>query len=476
MVEKAKAADAQKAALPTKVCTVCEQTKPITEFYERGGSSQCKACRRARAVKYRETHPKPKRKLPGVILNGVYWPPPSEVQRTPSAQINISGSNPTGGPQGPGGRRTPGYSSNAWNAMRAKYGDQLDQLDKRSQDPQTPAMFSSFDRAVDRFEATIKRFEQKFGGADAGFSSRIQNLRTNMGTPESSFKVAQILRQGNIAQGAGIRGGLSGQYQVGKIGAELQRIEATLEKQLKLETNPVLSQHCKRQKDAIYVRKSRIAANGSPGAVGSIAQGLGGLAGSAWAGRLGVYGAAAGAVAGAAYEVARAPYDANMKLAQVYGAGQQYRDFEISQRRLGAAGGFAGSDLEALRRSSPSNVTGQGLPPELRAFGLSPEDVTKYAGAYGVPQRTARGTLDIAEQARMASLAPGMGLSEESVAKMAGQARTMTFGNFSAAGKLSSPSFRRVMSMATTQGLDSSRLASSWSRFSSDRCLVGRKV
>ena len=256
-------------------------------------------------------------------------------------QINLSGQAPQGGqPQ-------QGYYSNAFEQAKARHADALSNLEKRSQDPQTPAMFSSFDRAVDRFEATVKRMEQKFGGADAGFSSRIQNLRTGMGTPESSFKVAQILRQGNMAQGAGIRGGLSGQYQVGKISEELRRMEATLEKQLKLESNPSALAALQRQKDAIYVAKSRIAANGSPGTVGSIAQGLGGLAGSAWAGRLGVYGAAAGAVAGAAYEVARAPYDANMKLASVYGAGQQYRDFEISQRRLGAAGGFAGRDLEA---------------------------------------------------------------------------------------------------------------------------------
>jgi hypothetical protein len=75
IVEKAKAADAARATLPRKLCTACGQEKPITEFYEHG--AQCKVCRRAKVTVYRETHPKPKRKLPGVILNGVYWPPPT---------------------------------------------------------------------------------------------------------------------------------------------------------------------------------------------------------------------------------------------------------------------------------------------------------------------------------------------------------------------------------------------------------------
>jgi hypothetical protein len=76
LTQKALAADAQKGALPTKVCSgPCGQLLPITEFYQHGG--QCKACRRARATAYREAHPKPKRRLPGVVLNGTYWPPPT---------------------------------------------------------------------------------------------------------------------------------------------------------------------------------------------------------------------------------------------------------------------------------------------------------------------------------------------------------------------------------------------------------------
>jgi hypothetical protein len=371
--------------------------------------------------------------------------------------INISGQPPQGPQGGP-----QGYHSSSWDSMRSKYGDALTNLESRSKDPQTPSMQSSFGRAVDRFEQAARRLEQRFGGADAGFASRVQNLRTGMGTPEGAFKVSQILRQGNIAQGSAIRGGLTGQYQTGKISEELRRIEATLEKQLKLESNPSALAALQRQKDAVYIAKSRISASGPPGALGGVLRGAGALAGAEWASRLGVYGAAAGAVAGTAYEIAKAPYTANQKLAGMYAVGQQYRDFEVSQRRLGAAGGFAGRDLEALTLSH-SNLPGQGLPQELRTFGMSPEDVTRYAGAYGVPQRSARGTLDVAEQARLASLAPGMGLSEESAAKMAGQARSMTFGSFSTAEYFTR--LQKVMGMATTQGLDSSRLASSWSGF-----------
>jgi hypothetical protein len=76
LTQKAITADAQKATLPRKTCTgPCRQLLPITEFYQHGG--QCKACRRARATAYREAHPKPKRRLPGVVLNGTYWPPPT---------------------------------------------------------------------------------------------------------------------------------------------------------------------------------------------------------------------------------------------------------------------------------------------------------------------------------------------------------------------------------------------------------------
>jgi hypothetical protein len=75
LTQKALAADAAKGALPTKVCTgPCRQLLPITEFYQHGG--QCKTCRRARATAYREAHPK-KRKLPGVVLCGTYWAPPT---------------------------------------------------------------------------------------------------------------------------------------------------------------------------------------------------------------------------------------------------------------------------------------------------------------------------------------------------------------------------------------------------------------
>jgi hypothetical protein len=79
LVEKALAADAQKATLPTKVCTgPCGLEKPISDFYAKG--AQCKECRRAKANTYRETHRK-KRPLPGVISwSGTYWgPPTSEV-------------------------------------------------------------------------------------------------------------------------------------------------------------------------------------------------------------------------------------------------------------------------------------------------------------------------------------------------------------------------------------------------------------
>ena len=70
----------------------------------------------------------------------------------------------------------------------------------------------------------------------------------------------------------------------------------------------------------------------------------------------------------------------------------------------------------------------------------------------------------------MASLAPGMGLSEETVAKMAGQARTATFGNFNSAEYFTK--LQKIMSMATTQGLELQSPCVKLARFSSDRCII----
>jgi hypothetical protein len=191
-------------------------------------------------------------------------------------------------------------------------------LEARARQPLTPSSWNTVQRSISNLQFAAR-------GTGAIPRGAFDDLRQSTGTEQSAFKVAQILRQGNIGQGSAIRGGLSGQYTAGKISAELERIEKTLEKQLKLESNPSALAALQRQKDAVYVAKSRLAASGSPGALGGIMRGAGALAGAEWASRLGVYGAAAGAVAGTAYEIAKAPYTANQKLASAYGAGQQYR-------------------------------------------------------------------------------------------------------------------------------------------------------
>jgi hypothetical protein len=372
------------------------------------------------------------------------------------AQINVTGVPPQGG------------GSNKYQEAYARYSDQLSQLEKRSQDPLTPSKYATFDRAIDRFEATIRRFEAKFGGTSAGFESRISGLRQGMGTPESAFKVSQILRMGNIAQGAGIKGGL-GNFQVGKTDAELKRIEATLEKQLRLESNPSALAALQRQKDAIYIAKSRIAANGPPGAVGGILQGVGGLAGGsigAMAGRIGVAGAVAGLAADAAVKVVEAPFDVRQKYAALLARGRMYRDYRIDVGRQALGGGYSGEELSNLMLP-PKNAAQGFLPtsdqsPEMQRFGLSPQQALQNIQNFGVPARSAREALNNAEAIRLASIMPGTSmLPEAQIGQMAGQTRTLQSAGFNMNSYLSQ--LQKVMSLSVSAGLDSSRLASSWS-------------
>ncbi len=249
-------------------------------------------------------------------------------------QVNISGQNPSQSSSSGSGGGNPRESA-AFADMRAKFSDQLDALSKRSNDPLSPSAFSAVSRSVDRLEATIRRFESRVGGS-LGFSDRLSAVRQGMGSPDNAYKVSQLLRMSNIAQGAGIRGGLSGNFQQGRISEELRQIEGTLLRQLRAETDPTSKANLQRQVDAIYVAKSCIAANGSPGVVGSMAQAAGAFAGGGLAGKLGIAGAAVGATAAAAYEIAEAPYNARTGYANFLNKGREYRDFRIGYCPSGA--------------------------------------------------------------------------------------------------------------------------------------------
>jgi hypothetical protein len=82
------------------------------------------------------------------------------------------------------------------------------QLESRSGQPLSPSSWNTVQRSISSLQFAAR-------GTGAIPDRAFNNLRRSTGTEDAAFKVSQILRQGNIAQGAGIRDGLSGQYQVG---------------------------------------------------------------------------------------------------------------------------------------------------------------------------------------------------------------------------------------------------------------------
>ena len=171
--------------------------------------------------------------------------------------INISG-QPSQGPQGSqGGQGRPqGFYSSAFEQARSRYSDAIDMLNKRSADPLSPSAFAAVDRSIDRLEQTIRRFESWFSQS-AGLDGRISSLRQGMGSREAAYSVSNSLRLGNRGQ----RFAEERSYgSLGTVQAELRRIELILDRQAKFASSPAAQASLDRQKQALYVAKSRIQA------------------------------------------------------------------------------------------------------------------------------------------------------------------------------------------------------------------------
>jgi hypothetical protein len=166
--------------------------------------------------------------------------------------LNINGQGPQGG-QPPNNN----YYSNAFQQAQQRHADALANMEKRSAtDPLTPSKYSSFDRSIDRLEATIRRFESKFNQS-AGLDARIAGLRQGMGSADAAYRVGDSLRLGNRGQ----RYAEERSYgSLGTVQAELRRIESLLQKQERFATSPSAQASLERQKQALYVAKSRIQA------------------------------------------------------------------------------------------------------------------------------------------------------------------------------------------------------------------------
>lgn len=302
---------------------------------------------------------------------------------------------------------------------------------------------------MDRQRTRTQNQQRGFEFADANAMNRDFN--------RNDYRVNNIGRMGRMGQRfADTRNW----KELAAIEHELKRIERVNEKQLKFSTSPAEQASLQRQTSAILGARQQIAAgrSGNSGLMNSVGGVVGNIGLLLDNPALKIATSVISAAVGA-------PYAANKAYAGFLGMQRPYTDFRIKASELGRGGAFNGSDLANMILPSGAGSyvprPGMGRSGEMQALGLGPQDVLRSLSAYGVPTRSARQGLDTAESVRAAYLAPGMMLPEDQLAKMAGQARTATFGQFNNNTYFSQ--LQKIMALATTQGLDSSRLASSWS-------------
>lgn len=374
--------------------------------------------------------------------------------------INVNGVNPNAQGQPP-----QGYYSNAFESAKQRHADALSNLEKRGDDPLTPSKFASFDRSIDRLEATIRRFESKFNQS-AGLDSRIGALRQGMGSPDAAYRVGNTLRLGNRGQRFAEDRSYSN---LAGVQHELRRIESLIDRQAKFASSPAAQASLQRQKDSLYIARQRIASglSGNHPLVNKVGAGVGFLGNLMSNPILGTALSIAGTVIGA-------PVVGNKLYAGLLAQQKPYNDFSRSVKDIGRGGGFDSADL--MNQIYPSGAAsfipgpGEHRSAAMQALGLGPQDVLANLKNYGAPVRSGDEAFNAAASIRREYLG-GTGLSEEQLGQYLGTGRNL--GEVAGGGAFNSTSnsywnkLEKVMADASAAGIDRSRMVSVFTQLQS---------
>jgi hypothetical protein len=324
----------------------------------------------------------------------------------------------------------------------------------------TPSSYQVMQRATGQLAFNASQFKQQHG-YNALPANTINALRTSLGTEGGAFRTAAISRLGSLGQ----RSAFAGEFtQTVKMQKELEKISRTTTRQLQFETDPVKIASLQRQVSAMNVAKGRIGEGLESMSPMRRKVGMGfGMLGYAMSNP-----AVSTGIAATLATVA-APYSMQKLYSGVLGMASPYNDFRIGTAALGRAGGFNSQELtDAILPRGVLDykglIPGLGRDRWMQQLGMGPSDVTRNLGNYGVAERSVPDSLVAATSIRSEYLSNGIGLPEDSLAKMLGYGRASGAvqggKGFQDSASRYWTQLEKVMSTATAAGLDQSRAGS----------------
>lgn len=335
-------------------------------------------------------------------------------------------------------------------------------LESRASAVQSPATYRAIQRASGNLQSRIGDFQRRYGGATPFGVGSIPGLLGGMGSFENTYATQNINRLGNL----GARAADNRSYtELVRIEHELHRIQRVNEKQLNATSGASKEQkiNAQRNLEAVREAKSRIGvARGGSSKFTNMAGNVIGTGGMLF------NDPALRTAMDIAIATAGAPFAIGKAVSGLVGMQQPYLNFRIGGSQLARAGGFNMNDLQS--RILPSGflnsaVPGLGQSDQMRALGLGPSDVLRNLNSYGVAPRSASEAVNIASTIRSAYIAPGIGLNENVLGGLLGQARNSgaVQGGTEAAFNMSAQRYfselQKVTATATSLGVDRSRFA-----------------
>lgn len=286
-------------------------------------------------------------------------------------------------------------------------------LESRASATQSPATYRAIQRAAGNLQSRVGDFQRRYGGVSPYGVGSIGGLMGSMGSFENTYATQNINRLGNL----GGRAADNRDYrELVRIEHELKRIEKTSQKQVAATQGVSKEQkiNAQRNLEAVREAKARIAVGRSGSSrmmntAGNLIGGASLLASNPYVDL---------ALAAGAFTVAL-PMTTSKVMNMAMGMSKPYTDFRQGSAALGRAGGFNSVDFaNGIFQRGPASLTQKQL-------GLTPQSTLDLLGQYGIPSTSPDQATATANEIRMASFQPNMGLSDTQLARSLGTARTL---------------------------------------------------